>query len=419
MFVLSKSDRDILQQVVRWWRKRVENAGRGGGADQRDHEEFPAPEVYAAKTVLPIPARDGTTPGTEMADIYAISLTNGNAELPTLVPVTPLNQRVYNLSSQEIPAERYPIVWRDKFGRWLTMGTGEENDEPGTGTQSYSSCESIAKIKTTDCVVVRTGLKNYYLRHDGSGWTSAETFDWGTGSGVFRFEWNADTGLADLLLGGLRLLNCGAGCYSGGPLTGHGSNLDNSCNGVAFTVCVECHCCPDPMWNGDAWYCVKTGVGVGTGADQCEPLFVTEALACSVEICSGPYPSYEAAAAVCGQGTCDPGPFQLTMTGWVDDAAWMNDTWAAGYGGYDFDVAQLPVLQGPVIDLTCTDGVYSLEIKDTDKTNISSLCDPEDITVVGTITNSSPLTIQFSIPGCWGPTSNAINTGIVGVVTIP
>jgi hypothetical protein len=56
---------------------------------------------------------------------------------------------------------------------------------------------------------------------------------------VFALWYSA--GAVHLSLDGLELLDCGNGCFSGGPLTGHDSQVGvDPCDGPVFTVCVSC-----------------------------------------------------------------------------------------------------------------------------------------------------------------------------------
>lgn len=394
-YFLSENDRRVLGEMFAWWRRFNTNTKVGGRSDQIDHEEFPAPEVYVAYSPSGgIPGRVGTVPGSEICDIYQISFTDGDPEQPELVQINPLTQRVYNISARSIGGRDPILVIRDKLGQWIVQSQSGDGSEPGTGTapeDEPSGACNLAKLKTTDCIKVSTGLEDFYLRWDGTGWTSADVFNYGYSSGIFRAQWNSDTGLLDLFLNSLRLMNCVNGCYTGGPLTGHGSQTaGGDCEGDVFTVCLACHCCPDPLWDGDNWYCVSTA---GTGTTDCEPLYVTEALACDVTICSGPYGSYAAAAAVCipigpADATCQSHLFTnatITITNKTGDCTCLNDTLTAGVQGTDSaSWSSAGCANTGAISLTCSGGNYVLTVAGSNT-----------ITLTGT--NSSPILLQYDI----------------------
>ncbi len=323
-YFLSESDRKALGELFSWWKNTNENTPKVN-SHKIEHEEMQAPEVYVAYSPSGgISGRVGLVPGSEICDVYQIDFTDGDPTTPTLVQLSPLSQRVYNLSPASISGADPILIIRDKLGRWIVASAPSSSGgagEPGTGTATEdepSGACNLAKLKTSDCIKIRTGLVDYYLEYDGSGWTSSKTFAWSGGSGVFRAEWNSNTGLLDLKLGGTRLMNCGNGCYTGGPLTGHGDQTAGGiCGGDVFTVCMECHCCVDPLYTGDGYYCVNVS-GTGTATADCEPLYVNDARACLVTICSGRYATYEEAALNCTmpQVTVDCGTVNEVMP-WV------------------------------------------------------------------------------------------------------
>lgn len=73
-------------------------------------------------------------------------------------------------------------------------------------------------------------------------------------------------------------------------------------NGVPVTTTQDVSpvACPQA-----GWYCalLGTGSGSGTGYDECEVVYLSADEVCSVEICSGPYDSFDDADDACGDGT--------------------------------------------------------------------------------------------------------------------
>jgi len=103
-------------------------------------------------------------------------------------------------------------------------------------------------------------------------------------------------------------------------LTGHvaSSSTDTgtgneACDTYAFTICLECSCCPIDGWDGAGWYCVldaATGTGTeagnGTGSNLgCIAVYLTDDDKCddTITICSGPYASEASAEVYCPTDT--------------------------------------------------------------------------------------------------------------------
>jgi hypothetical protein len=163
-------------------------------------------------------------------------------------------------------------------------------------------------LKVTD------GEQTLYLHWDETDgvWTSdPDEYVYPLGSGVVEF-WFAG-GMVHLSVDGLELLDCGDGCFTGGPLTGHVSQEGEvPCEADTFTLCVECHCCPIPGWDGPGWYCVED-----TGPADCIPVYIDAGVpSCDGEsytICSGPYATREEAEEDCSGG--GPGPLTECCSG--------------------------------------------------------------------------------------------------------
>lgn len=121
---LTEDDAQILREALTDFRLRNQGAGaQPTGVLGDSGETIFTPEVYVA--LLPeagIPAMTGTTPGSASCTIYKTSVVGG---VRVLVQ-TYFSQTVYNISETAIErsAERgdFKIVWRDKYGQWLTEG---------------------------------------------------------------------------------------------------------------------------------------------------------------------------------------------------------------------------------------------------------------------------------------------------------
>lgn len=309
-----------------------------------------APEVYIAlvpEDGLPGAEHVGTAggPPTSLSgvecQVYELSTDDG-----VLRPVDGLTRWVYNLSSRGIRGGGWALLMREKGGEWIATAVLQSSagDNAGAG-----QCE-LALLNSDDCVLItylngETGeIEYYYLEWDASSqtWKSGETFLYPGGSGTFEFGY--EEGRFRLTLGGLDLINCGDGCYTGSWITGHGTDETGTglpestpCNATSFTVCLSCACCPIDGWDGPGWYCVNdltTGTGTGTSGEECEVQYLMEEDKCDddLKICSGPYETEAEANAVCGcvfNGTCcdevcQERTFKVTLFGGTGAAAVLN-----------------------------------------------------------------------------------------------
>lgn len=306
-YLLNDEDITILEGLIAREKKRSHSP------KSRDYaEEYldAAPEVFIAKTPPEGIYRynDGDETGTGSGSAFI----PGSAECTIYRLLTWTNpiefeeqegrtETVYNLSTKDVPGDTYILIVKDKWGVWVASGlvdqlTEDELDEPGTGTGTAVTggyCD-LAILRQTDCVLVDTpGQGTFLLEYSEGSWSSLDEYDYTVGQGPFEFWYEA--GRLHLSLDGLELLDCGNGCFSGGPLTGHGAQVEgatgtgtgtgalplNFCSGESFTVCVRCSCCLD-----EGWYCVDLGSG-------CEAAYLTADEACSAvddgTLCSGPY----------------------------------------------------------------------------------------------------------------------------------
>lgn len=321
IYTFRAEDIPIWQEIAR----RVmgeHNRPRGGRHDQNEQPPQ-APDVHIAR--IPEGGIEGiveggtgtgtdTVPEVDYGDcpIYRLQNANPGASGTVSAVSLGLTERVYNPLTSRVKGNEWVIVARVRHGQWVIIGRSGTEQEPGTAEGGDGYC-SLASLRPGDCVLVRTGTGEseqlFKLLYDGTGhWTSEETFVYPAGGGVFDFFF--DAGRLRLKLAGLDLLNCGDGCFSGGPLTGHdndegdasgtGTSFD-PCTGSVFTVCVECTCCEEP-----AWYCVNLGSG-------CVPVYLNEEDVCDPDIragiCSGPYATLEDAEEDCGP---PPGPVTTT-----------------------------------------------------------------------------------------------------------
>ncbi len=139
--VLTESDVLVLKEIVARVRGSLTNPQSRPGFELEGHQ---APEVYIART--PEDGIDGITeesgsssgsiagagdaPGCADCDIYRI--VNDGSECGSLVPVSSLFKRVYNLSSTAIAGDTWVQVHRDKYGHWLAITGGGGEGFPET-----------------------------------------------------------------------------------------------------------------------------------------------------------------------------------------------------------------------------------------------------------------------------------------------
>lgn len=337
IYALSEADLIAIRRTQSLASK-LANLHDGGKVD---HEEQPSPEFHIIYTPSGgIPAKkDSDTPGTGTLELQ--DDVPGSAEcevwrilddvvgvLPTVSPADGLSYLVYNIFGKDIPGLSLCLAARDKFGTWVVIHVlSTPEADVGTGTtgegQAGPSPCTLACITATDCVMASGPENRVILSPTGTpptatwnttGGNTLTYFD-NTTKGAVSFWFTS--GSLHLSVGGLELLDCGDGCFTGGPLTGHIRDVgtappypEPACNGEVFTVCVSCTCCSVPLWSGPGWYCVREplGTGVGTGYFFCVVAELLELDRCdnTIEICSGPYPT-ELDAEVNCQPDVDPG----------------------------------------------------------------------------------------------------------------
>lgn len=237
-------------------------------------DEFqPAPELYIARTPSDgLPPMLGAEPGAAECDLYQL-LRDDNG-VPYVSPLLTQPKLVFNLSSDPVGGNRWALIQRDKFGSWVLGGGGLEpsptttDPTPGTGTGTGDSAPllaggcGLASIHPDDCIRAYGPLGSVLLSPGGGtvpSWSSSDLLYYDGGAGLAEF-W-VDGGRVHLSVGGLELLDCGDGCWAGGPLTGHGvpdhrtgTAAAPPCSGRTFRVCLACEPCP------------VAGTGTGTGS---------------------------------------------------------------------------------------------------------------------------------------------------------
>lgn len=275
-----------------------------------------------------------------------------------------------------------------------------------------SACD-LAKLKTTDCLLATGPFNSVYLVYDSATWVSTEDLVYsGAGSpGPLVFSFSG--GALHLSLDGMELLNCGNGCWRGGPLTGHTSDSGDACGGATFEVCLSCACCSIAGWDGPGWYCADIG-------DGCEPLLLTEDDRCDgdITICSGPYPSEEAATVACGEaegitypcgGT--PGNYAVVTSFAISAASGdtgCHESVTATQNGPINDA----VIFGPgdceagtTYTLSCVDGFYELA---------ASGCGSMGATIAATLVSASPTELVYFVEwsnGCLATYPDQLGSG--------
>lgn len=327
MNFLSDRDVNLLRQMLADWKAR---RGNPKGRTQDEQNDIQPPEVYIALTPEGgIDGVDGYQPGYATCAVYRL--------ITGVLEVVGTDVLVYNASTTDVPESAWVLAVRDKFGTWWTTGAlgaeEEEEEESGTGTGSgtgsgsgsgtgsgddgdgvdggvpiASSC-GFAMLKQTDCLLAFTDTQEVILVNQGGDWVAeAEVSGTGTGSGSggviptlaypggegeVRFWY--ESARPHLSVAGMELIDCGNGCWKGGPLTGHAPETSGTgsgsgsgsgevvtyCDGETFTVCVNCYACPvdepepepDPVvtlcCDGVAIPAVLT-LNLGAGTSGCE-----------------------------------------------------------------------------------------------------------------------------------------------------
>jgi len=131
----TESEANVLRKMITEYRR----SGRKLTWLNDDDDLF-APEVYVAKTPSGgIPALSGSITGSAVCTIYKMDpytgTGTGSGEDVLELVQAGFDETVHNVSDIAIPGESYKIVWRDKFGDWVT----ETPDCPCTICEIYST----------------------------------------------------------------------------------------------------------------------------------------------------------------------------------------------------------------------------------------------------------------------------------------
>jgi hypothetical protein len=312
---LTDADKRVLREMVVEYRNRkVNTTGRTTPEDAKPQTTH----AYIARTpTCGIRGRVGNTVG--RADCAVYTVINGVFQSVDVV------LEVVNTSVEDITGDSFVPIAREKFGTWvatgsvygttcedtfpvdgtdtgtgsLGTGTGEAGTgDTGTGTfgtgtgggggvdphTSGRSC-ALAGLRTTDCLVAISGSQQLKLTYQGGRWNSIPAdYVPGTGSGTTTpgsylldylgssgpVEFWYEAGKLHLSVGGLEMLDCGNGCFSGGELTGHVEPAEGTatvvpCTGGTFSVCVECTSCDEEVVGTSTSGTGGPPFGTGTG----------------------------------------------------------------------------------------------------------------------------------------------------------
>lgn len=126
VYTFTEADLTVLKNDLDYVRKlRLNTQNRQDPELSSPDHEGSAPDVYIAKpSGVDIPALSSTNhPGYGDADIYAIANFDGGTPTSTIDKLTFLGKmRVFNLSEGAVNKDNWTLVWKDKYGRWITFG---------------------------------------------------------------------------------------------------------------------------------------------------------------------------------------------------------------------------------------------------------------------------------------------------------
>lgn len=279
LYLLSESDLGVLRQLLEEHRNQSLTTINRPAIELETTE---APEVYVVLAPFGgIPARVGLIPGVASnCTVYNGTYVGSTLHIQAAGFGHPL---VYNLSLTAVAAGSYPLAVRDKWGTWFVGGDGSSSssgvvivDGDGILIEGSANCtNNLSKLRPMECLTATVAYLSQTVTlkpaHPPNGrWSSDGNVTYPGGTGIMTF-WYAN-GAAHLSLGGssytsMELLNCGDGCFSGGPLTGHAwpedlesqeetgtGHLDSTgtgtgderipCTGYTFEVCLSCVECP-------------------------------------------------------------------------------------------------------------------------------------------------------------------------------
>jgi hypothetical protein len=168
------------------------------------------------------------------------------------------------------------------------------------------------------------------------------------------------------------------------------------CEPNAFTVVVECSCCPPDRWQGPGIYClVDEGETCDDLENACVELLDEDICDPDLVICSGPYATQEECEGACVTlGPADPTCLghvftnaTATISNKTGDCSCIPDTIAAGTQGTDaatFPITNPPCAANAGMFLTCSGGNYNFAVGSTDS-----------VTLVGV--SASPFALVYDV----------------------
>lgn len=129
--ILSDSDIVILKALINKSDSLLNNGVSRSDGEFQAGQDQSAPDVYVAlppSTGIPACAFVGTSPGVGdqpgYADCQIFQLLHVYPSAPQLISTGVASQRVYNLSSTDIPGDSWLTVQRTKDGVWLPVTGG-------------------------------------------------------------------------------------------------------------------------------------------------------------------------------------------------------------------------------------------------------------------------------------------------------
>jgi hypothetical protein len=155
-FFLSQSDRDVLAELLGWWRERAASEGPERG--DITYEEGTTPDVYIAQVLESPGAFDDSTdtPGYGSVQIYQIQHEEGTD--PLLEIAESVEEPFYNFGAADPIVGAWVVISRDKYGSWVyasPAGGGgsmiiREEDGAPSGTPTSLKFPNSSLLDNTD-----------------------------------------------------------------------------------------------------------------------------------------------------------------------------------------------------------------------------------------------------------------------------
>lgn len=156
-FVLNEKDAGVLRAMIAEFARRPRNS-EGKQSPELVSDLHQAPEVYVARVpstgvpglVWEAGAGVIDTPGTATCVLYRL-MRAGNLS-GRLVPLH-ISVTVHNLSTENVPADTWILVERDKFGTWWVSGSGGLTSEGDTGETGTGAERNYVDVVTGVCLI--------------------------------------------------------------------------------------------------------------------------------------------------------------------------------------------------------------------------------------------------------------------------